>query len=215
LEETVSGHTGNTTVHTTMTQVNDAISAATSGLTSISDFQTYTGTTAPAQFFPASGYSFVASGACEIATSGNEVTIYAPSGGTGGAAWGDITGTLSGQTDLQTALDAKVDKLANIKVITGTTYTALSGDCGKIIEFTSTGATTITLPSGTTLATGWQATFVNYGGATSGVRTFAAQSGASIKSKYSMVKLSAQYDAATAYYRGSNVWVLFGDLSTT
>jgi hypothetical protein len=28
-------------------------------------------------------------------------------GGSGGAAWGEITGTLSGQTDLQTALDAK------------------------------------------------------------------------------------------------------------
>jgi hypothetical protein len=35
------------------------------------------------------------------------VSFEAPSGG-GGAVWGDITGTLSDQTDLQTALDAKV-----------------------------------------------------------------------------------------------------------
>lgn len=34
--------------------------------------------------------------------------IYAhPIGGGGGAAWGDVTGTLADQTDLQTALDAK------------------------------------------------------------------------------------------------------------
>ena len=212
LEETVSGHTGNTTVHTTMTQVNDAISAATSGLTSISDFQTYTGTTAPAQFFPISGYSFVASGACEIATSGNEVTIYAPSGGTGGAAWGDITGSLSAQTDLQTALDAKVNLLATIKTITGTSYTVLSGDSGKILEFTNTGATTVTLATGLTI--GFQVTLVSYGnGTTSGVKTIAAGTGATVKSANSALKLSTIFGAATAYYRGSNVWVCFGDLT--
>lgn len=32
-------------------------------------------------------------------------------GGSGEAVWGDITGTLSDQTDLQTALDAKQDEL--------------------------------------------------------------------------------------------------------
>lgn len=31
-------------------------------------------------------------------------------GGGGGAVWGSITGTLSDQTDLQAALDAKLDK---------------------------------------------------------------------------------------------------------
>lgn len=37
-----------------------------------------------------------------------EITSHThPGGGDGGAAWGDITGTLSSQTDLQTALDGK------------------------------------------------------------------------------------------------------------
>ena len=43
-------------------------------------------------------------------------------GGGGGASWGDITGTLSDQTDLQTALDGKQDTLVsatNIKTING------------------------------------------------------------------------------------------------
>ena len=46
---------------------------------------------------------------------------YIPSVG-GASAWGSITGTLSAQTDLQTALDAKQDDLVsgtNIKTING------------------------------------------------------------------------------------------------
>lgn len=51
-------------------------------------------------------------------------------GGGGGTAWGDITGTLSTQTDLQTALDAKQDDLisgTNIKTINGSSVLG-SGD---------------------------------------------------------------------------------------
>lgn len=58
---------------------------------------------------------------------GQEI-IDAASGG--GAAWGDITGTLSSQTDLQTALDAKQDDLisgTNIKTINGSSVLG-SGD---------------------------------------------------------------------------------------
>ena len=69
------------------------------------------------------------------------VSFEAPSGG-GGAVWGDITGTLSDQTDLQTALDGKFDDP------TGTTSQYLRGD-GSLATFPSltgfvpyTGATT-------------------------------------------------------------------------
>lgn len=51
-------------------------------------------------------------------------------GGGGGASWGGITGTLSSQTDLQTALDAKQDDLVsgtNIKTINGSSILG-SGD---------------------------------------------------------------------------------------
>ena len=54
---------------------------------------------------------------------------YNPTGG-GGAAWGSVTGTLSSQTDLQTALDAKQATLVsatNIKTINGSTVLG-SGD---------------------------------------------------------------------------------------
>ena len=56
-------------------------------------------------------------------------------GGSGAAVWGGITGTLSDQTDLQTALDGKFDDP------TGTTAQYLRGD-GSLAPFPA-------IPSGT------------------------------------------------------------------
>jgi hypothetical protein len=51
------------------------------------------------------------------------ITITNTGGGGGSVAWGSITGTLSSQTDLQTALDGKVNKNADIAVGTKTKIT--------------------------------------------------------------------------------------------
>ena len=56
--------------------------------------------------------------------------IDAAQGGSGGATWGGITGTLSSQTDLQTALNGKQDTLVsgtNIKTVNGNSLVG-SGD---------------------------------------------------------------------------------------
>jgi hypothetical protein len=76
-------------------------------------------------------YSGGASGVTQI-VAGTNVTI-SPVGGTGvvtvnatgssGTTWGSITGTLSSQTDLQTALDGKVDENAAITASTKTKIT--------------------------------------------------------------------------------------------
>ena len=61
---------------------------------------------------------------------GKRATSGVESSSSSGAAWGDITGTLSNQTDLQTALDAKQDDLisgSNIKTINGSSVLG-SGD---------------------------------------------------------------------------------------
>ena len=52
------------------------------------------------------------------------------SGGGGSTSWGAITGTLSSQTDLQTALDAKVDENA---AITGATKTKITYDAKGLV----------------------------------------------------------------------------------
>lgn len=60
-----------------------------------------------------------------LSTNGSALIWATPSGGGSGGSstWGEITGTLSNQTDLQTALDAKQDTLVsgtNIKTVGGT-----------------------------------------------------------------------------------------------
>lgn len=60
----------------------------------------------------------------------SSTSLWKNGSGGGGASWGGITGTLSSQTDLQTALDAKQDDLvsgANIKTINGSSVLG-SGD---------------------------------------------------------------------------------------
>lgn len=64
-----------------------------------------------------------------------EVTI---TGGGGGGTWGSITGTLSAQTDLQTALDTKVDENS---AITGATKTKITYDTKGLVT-AGTDATT-------------------------------------------------------------------------
>jgi len=59
-------------------------------------------------------------------------------GGGGSSAWGGITGTLSDQTDLQTALDGKVDENA---AITGATKTKVTYDAKGLVT-SGTDATT-------------------------------------------------------------------------
>lgn len=105
--------------------------------------------------------------------------------------------------------------LSTIKNVTSTTYTLLTTDSGKILQLTATGATTITIPSGSTFLEGFQCTLVSYGNGTiSGVKTIAAQSGATVKSKNSALKLATIFGAATIYKTPTaNTWVVFGDLT--
>jgi hypothetical protein len=279
---TFTGHTGNLDIHYEMS----GISITTS---QISDFPTlFTGNT------------FIASGGTQIAIDGDNVTIYSPTGGTGGGvAWGDITGTLSNQTDLQLALDGKSDtghthteytlqsdftghtgntdihypmsgisitesQISDLKpYITGFTVTcdmvtgctdglyapvshthAISGVTGlqaaldgksdtghthtgvyvdfdtsivsvtgtttldsthqnKIIE--ASGTFTITLPN--SMPTGYRVDIVNVG---AGTITLAA----STTLQSDGTKLATQYTGASAYHRGSNVWIAVGKLTT-
>ena len=67
--------------------------------------------------------SLVAGDNVTLSSDANTITINSTGGGGGSVAWGDITGTLSTQTDLQSALDAKQATLVsgtNIKTINST-----------------------------------------------------------------------------------------------
>lgn len=72
------------------------------------------------------------------------ITITNTGGGGGSVAWGSITGTLSSQTDLQTALDGKVDENS---AITGATKTKITYDSKGLVTAGADLAAT-DLPSG-------------------------------------------------------------------
>lgn len=94
-----------------------------------------------------------------IATSSTSaVLILAISGeGAGGAGvWGGITGTLADQTDLQNALDARLNKLATVNSYAGN-RTLDADDSGAYVRITDAG--TVTLPDG--LDAGFQCVIVN------------------------------------------------------
>lgn len=55
------------------------------------------------------GPTAVSTDSGNAAVLGGDGLIYVPEAGGGGGSWGEITGTLSNQTDLQEALDAKAD----------------------------------------------------------------------------------------------------------
>lgn len=101
-----------------------------SGTTKISGLQLYGG----GSYIP-----FDVSGAVEgyaLIYSGTSI-IFSDISGSSGTTWGGITGTLSAQTDLQNALDAKAD-IITITAIT-TTYTAST----SVNYITSSGSTCV------------------------------------------------------------------------
>jgi hypothetical protein len=86
-----------------------------------------------------------------------------------------------------------------------TTYTLTDDDKNTIIE--CSGTFTVTAPAD--LGTGWECTIVNVG---TGAITIA--SAGTLQSKGSAKRLTTQYSAASLYHRGSDVHLLFGDIST-
>ena len=107
--------------------------------------------------------------------------VWAAGGGGGGVAWGAITGTLSDQTDLASALSAKLDsstaastyqpKSALNSITSGSTYNVVTSDAGGVVYLDpalSGGLTTVYLPDGTTgydVANGQSIRFINRSGA--------------------------------------------------
>jgi len=98
---------------------------------------------------------------------------------------------------------------------TGTTYTLVLGDAGKVVTASNASAITVTVPpSGdVAYATGSQITVLQKG---AGQVTFAQGSGVTIRSTGATAaapKLRAQYSSATCVYEGSDVWYVVGDIS--
>ena len=94
---------------------------------------------------------------------------------------------------------------------TGTTYTSVLDDNGKIVEMNNAAANTLTVPLNATVAypIGAQINILQTG---VGQTTVVATSGVTINSTPGL-KLRAQWSSATLIKRATDSWVLVGDLS--
>lgn len=98
-----------------------------------------------------------------------------------------------------------------INAQTGTTYTAVVGDVGKLITLSNAAAITFTIPQNT-FAVGDQINIMQGTGG-SGVVTITAGAGVTLQSNGTKLKTNGQYAVATAVCIASNTFVVLGNLS--
>jgi hypothetical protein len=94
---------------------------------------------------------------------------------------------------------------ASINDQTGTTYTLVAGDNGKVVVLNNASAVTVTVPSG--LGAGFNCSFVQKG---AGQVSFASSS-TTINNRQSHTKIAGQYGAASVVAYAADTFVLAGD----
>jgi len=105
--------------------------------------------------------------------------------------------------------DGKADKNIGINVQTGD-YTLVAGDAGKSIELDKATAISVTVPASASVAfpVGTQIIIVQIG---AGQVTVVEDSGVTVKTAETLL-LAKQYAGATLYKRGTDDWVIVGNL---
>jgi len=97
---------------------------------------------------------------------------------------------------------------ASINDQTGTTYTLVAGDNGKVVVLDNASAVTITVPSG--LGAGFNCSFVQKG---AGQVSFSA-SGTTINNRQSHTKINGQYGVASIIAYATDTYILAGDTAS-
>lgn len=123
-----------------------------------------------------------------------------------GTADTNVIGVSSGTVDL--GGNKLEDFDASINEQTGTTYTLVAGDNGKVIKFTNGSAITLTLPSG--LGEGFNCSVVQYG---AGQITFSTSS-STLYNRQLHTKTAGQYAVTGLISCVADVFVLAGDTAS-
>ena len=116
---------------------------------------------------------------------------------------------------LGSAIDSQVFNnwyLVTTNAQTGTTYTLVLTDRGKMIELNNASAITLTIPTNASVAfpTGTRIDLLQTG---AGQVTISPSGGVTVNAKGSATKITGQWSAATLIKRASDTWVLIGDIS--
>ena len=94
---------------------------------------------------------------------------------------------------------------------TGTAYTLVLSDAGKLVTLANAAAVTLTIPTNASVAfpLGTRIDLVQYGAG----QVTVGGAGVTIRSSGSRLKLTGQYSGATLWKKGTNEWVLLGDIT--
>jgi len=123
-----------------------------------------------------------------------------------GTADTNVIGVSSGTVDL--GGNKLEDFDASINDQTGTTYTLVAGDNGKVVVLNNASAVTVTVPSG--LGAGFNCSFIQKG---AGQVSFSA-SGTTINNRQSHTKINGQYGVASIVAYAADTFVLAGDTAS-
>jgi hypothetical protein len=115
------------------------------------------------------------------------------------------TGNLTGGNATSSTLSGFAANFNSIT--TGTTYSLLSSDNGKIININVAGAFTLTVPS--SLPVGFNCTVVQYG---AGQITLVT-SGTTLRNRNSYTKSAGQFSIITIINMGSETYITSGEMS--
>jgi hypothetical protein len=118
----------------------------------------------------------------------------------------------AGQVLEATQLDAVATAMIAINAQTGTTYTTVLGDDGKLITCDNAASIALTIPPNSSVAYGI-GTQINILQLAAGVVTITAGAGVTLNSAGSKLKTNGQYAVATCCKISTNVWVVLGNLS--
>jgi len=130
-------------------------------------------------------------------------------------AWGDITGTLSSQTDLIAALDeiieVKSDKLITENAQTGASYTLVLSDANKLVSMNNGSGNTLVIPLNSSVAfpIGTQILVKQKG---AGQTIFLPTGGVITESYLNKTISLGQYSLFTLIKTNTDTWSLGGNL---
>lgn len=118
----------------------------------------------------------------------------------------------SGQVLLASELDAVATAMVAINTQTGTTYTTVLADDGKLITCDNAASIALTIPPNSSVTYGI-GTQINILQLAAGVVTITAGAGVTLNSSGSKLKTNGQYAVATCCKISTNVWIVLGNLS--
>jgi len=117
----------------------------------------------------------------------------------------------AGQVLTAAELDAVATAMIAINAQTGTTYTTVLTDDGKLVTADNAASIAITIPPNSSVAYGI-GTQINIMQLAAGTVTITAGAGVTLRSDGSKLKTNAQYAVATCCKIATDTWVVVGNL---